>query len=155
MKDLQNSPSNKPRPDFGRSFICIPRRVLTRVFQGNKSERQLWHLYFILLVYAYHSDSYVRTSKGAAPCQSGEYIGTLRDLSELSGIPRSSLARLLGKLSETGYIEILSSKPHTHISIIDYHLITRGGTKRKASSMTPGQALAAYEERLMKGIVYG
>lgn len=157
MKPKKNVRKKKRKTSYqsyvDKPFIILPRLVFTRLYADDEMERLIGRMYLTLLLQAYHTDGVALVGENEIPCRKGEYFGSLRCLSDLMRVSYSTVHRLLKRLVEEGLISITKSVFGTHITVIGYAEITRS-TSVKEKEMTPGQALAAYEERLMKGIVY-
>lgn len=123
---VQNAEKEKITMDYLRgSYLRIPRKVINRMLIGTPAERQVGWLHFSLISLSFHTDGFVYlTGKRKVPCAKGEYVGSYRDLEELTGISRCTIGRLLQQLADECLIEVTRMKGGTRIRVCGYDWLT-------------------------------
>lgn len=140
-------------PAFGKSFIRLPRKLICRLFEEDTNKRLSGWLYFTLVVHCFHSDGLVKIRGKQVRCNKGQLVCCHRKLSDLTNIPPTSIGRLLQRLADEQLITVEVICGGSRISVTGYAEITRSASG-KEEELTASQQMAAYEERLEKGIVY-
>ena len=92
---------------MGHSFVKVPRVLYARVLSLEKEEKMLAGLHLVLFISCNFDDRVVKLGNNQVVSYRGEYVGTYRELSRLSGIPFGSISRLLEKLEKRELIEIV------------------------------------------------
>lgn len=91
---------------MGHSFVKVPRALYYKVLTSKKEEKMLARLHLVLFISCNYDYKTVKLGNNWVPGYRGEYVGTYRELSRLSGIPFGSISRLLEKLQKQKLIEI-------------------------------------------------
>lgn len=132
---------------FGNSFIKVPRKLVSKMFSRNEAERSLGQLHFTLFCLCNHTDGFVTLGYYYVKCRRGEFVGTYRMLSELSGLSLGTTVRQLNKLEEMNLIEISKVVGGSRITVCGYNDFTflSTGVKEQASGKgeNPGADAAA------------
>ena len=72
---------------MGHSFVKVPRVLYARVLSLEKEEKMLARLHLVLFISCNFDDRVVKLGNNQVMSYRGEYVGTYRELSRLSGIP--------------------------------------------------------------------
>lgn len=92
---------------MGHSFVKVPRVLYNKTLIPEKEERMLAWLHLVLFISCNFDDRVVKLGNCQVVSYRGEYVGTYRELSRLSGIPFGSISRLLEKLEKRELVEIV------------------------------------------------
>ncbi len=155
MRKLNDFSNEMAKPDYGKSFLRLPRKVLQRLYGKDDWEKQLGWLYITLIIHAFHSDGYVLLNGERVSCCRGEFVSSLRKLAELTKLSYSTIKRLLERLKLEQLVRLIPVKGGTRIQIIGYNEITysQKRTGQPDIQLTAAQSMAAYEERLKRGFI--
>ena len=102
---------------MSQGFIQLYRKILDEWFW---SDSKLCHLMITLILEANHQLQEVSFQGKKRTIGVGETIRTTRQLASITGIPKSSISRMLKNLCEANEIKILETKA-SHIKILRYH----------------------------------
>ena len=102
---------------MSQGFIQLHRKILDEWFW---SDSKLCHLMITLILEANHQLQEVSFQGKKRTIGVGETIRTTRQLASITGIPKSSISRMLKKLCEVDEIKILETKA-SHIKVLRYH----------------------------------
>lgn len=107
--------SNKPR----KGYLQVPNSVLDELFCKDTIERQRSLLYLCILKHAFFRNGSMKVNKYRYVCQQNEWLTTCSELSQLTGVKRSVVHRLLEQLQEKRYIEMSCNKRFTSIRLTE------------------------------------
>lgn len=102
---------------MSQGFIQLHRKILDEWFW---SDSKLCHLMITLILEANHQLQEVSFQGKKRTIGVGETIRTTRQLASITGIPKSSISRMLKKLCEVNEIRILETKA-SHIKVLRYN----------------------------------
>jgi len=102
---------------MNQGFIQLYRKILDEWFW---SDSKLCHLMITLILEANHQLQEVSFQGKKRTIGVGETIRTTRQLASITGIPKSSISRMLKKLCEVNEIRILETKA-SHIKVLRYN----------------------------------
>lgn len=151
---MKNSTKEKRVADFmGQSYVCIPRKVLSMLFEGNSREKKIGFVYLSLLAKAYFIDGYVVLNKHPYSCRRGEYVGTCKHLSLCTGMSQASVCRMLKWLVKEGFVEMSPLEDGSRIRVNEYDLLTVSRITGKAEDTTDPSLFSRFAEaeRLLGG----
>lgn len=92
---------------MGHSFVKVPRVLYNKTLSPEKEERMLAWLHLVLFISCNFDDRVVKLGNCQVVSYRGEYVGSYRELSRLSGMPFGSISRLLEKLKKRKLVEIV------------------------------------------------
>ena len=107
---------------MAQGFIQLHRKILDEWFWKDSSYA---HLMTTLILEANHESAKILFKGELRTIEQGETIRTTRQLEAKTGIPKSTISRMLKKLSKFGEIEIIKTKA-SHIKIIRYKQFMTG-----------------------------
>jgi hypothetical protein len=107
---------------MAQGFIQLHRNIQDEWFW---QDSKLAHLMTTLILEANHKSKKKDFKGELRTIERGETIRRTRDLEDITGIPKSTISRMLKKLSKFGEIEIIKTKA-SHIKIIRYEQFITG-----------------------------
>lgn len=101
-KELQKNGRGNRR----NGFLRVPHFLLDDLYSDDPVRRSKAGVYLCLLRHLYFADGVVVLNRRRMTCRKGEWITTLRQLEQKTGIPRTTIGRVLKRLEEEGDFEI-------------------------------------------------
>ena len=101
---------------MSQGYIQLHRKILDEWFW---KDSKLAHLMTTLILEANHESVKILFKGELRTIERGETIRATRDLEAITGIPKSTISRMLKKLSKYGEIKIIKTKA-SHIKILRY-----------------------------------
>lgn len=152
MRDLDSEKDFLAVQKFGAFFIKMPRSVIMRMSGNDEDERLTGRLHLFLICLCYYKDGYVSLNGSKIPCSKGEYIGSKRKLSALTGIAYGSVGRILDRLEKEGLIIIRLIPGGRSIRVCGYtqFVLPEEVNKEAMKAKTPEEAHAEEMRRLRK-----
>ena len=131
---------------MGQSYVCIPRKVLRMLLEGNSREKKIGFVYLSLLAKAYFIDGYVVLNKHPYSCRRGEYVGTCKHLSLCTGMSQASVCRMLKWLVKEGLVEMYPLEDGSRIRVNEYDLLTVSRKVKSADNATVPSSFSRFSE---------
>lgn len=148
--EKQKSENEMKAVDFmGRSFIKVPCIMMNNLLDINSYKRKKGLLHLSLFGLCYHTDGYVKVKNRRVLCARGEYVGTYRDLADLTGIGISSIYRIMHSLVKQRLVEVTAVEGGSRIRVYGYEEFTskpvsesspKGKTANAATCMAVAEA---------------
>jgi DNA-binding transcriptional regulator YhcF (GntR family) len=159
MSEMTEAPAVKEKKaltSWGKAYIKIPRNLIISLIKGNKENRQFIFLHLVLMTLCNYGESSIYRNGKEMICKRGEYIGSLRQLAKDTGIPATTVRRLLDKLVAQNWIEVTPISKGIRVYLYGYDSFTRSSSSQegKKKVKTPEEAYAEHIERLNRGIVF-
>ena len=139
--------------NLGKSFVKMPRKLLSLAFGSEKKSRLFGGVYIALVSLCYFKDGTVKLGKNYYTCHRGEYLGTYRELADRADISLGSVGYYLKELSQAGLIEYGPMSGGTRVKVCNYDYFS-GYFMKEESASDESQAAAramATAEKAMGG----
>lgn len=135
------------------SFVKIPRKILIRMISKVPFERRVGWFHLLLIVLSFHTDGFVMLNGRKVACWQGEYVGSYRGLSEISGYSITTVSRLLKKLIVQNLIVVMRLEGGTRIRVCGYRIIFNppesGSGKPPQCPVTPPDKLSEASKKMI------
>lgn len=122
--DLQRDGRGKRRS----GFLCVPHFLLDDLYSDDPMRRSRASVYLCFLKHVYFADGVIVVNRRRMTCLKGEWITTIRQLEQKTGIPRTTIGRVLKRLEEEGDFEIRHEGKFTFVRSV------RGETQKEETA---------------------
>lgn len=142
---------------LGEVYVKIPRSILNQLYHPDEWQQKIGRLYLFLYGRCAFQANTVKVGKYPVSCDRGEYAGSYRSLSEYTGVPLTTVHRILDHLEKHGLIRREKIAGGTRIYLYGYDRYNSTTTRKDTSadiSARRAEGLAMLEERLERGQVY-
>lgn len=109
-------------------FLRVPYFLLDELYSDDPVRRSQASVYLCFLRHLYFADGTVVLNRRRMTCRKGEWITTVRQLGQKTGIPRTTILRVLTRLAEEGDFEIRREGRFTFVRFL------RGETEKEAAA---------------------
>lgn len=137
--------------NLGKSFVKMPRKLLSLAFGSRKKSRLFGRVYIALVSLCYFKDGKVKLGRKYYTCHRGEYLGTYRELADRADISLGSVRHYLEELSQAGLIEYGPIAGGTRIKICNYDYFSANFVKEESEadeSQDAARAMATAEKAM-------
>ncbi|WP_293712162.1 winged helix-turn-helix domain-containing protein [uncultured Parabacteroides sp.] len=137
--------------NLGKSFVKMPRKLLSLAFGSEKKSRLFGRVYIALVSLCYFKDGTVKLGKNYYTCHRGEYLGTYRELADRADISLGSVGYYLKELSQAGLIEYGPIAGGTRVKICNYDYFSGFFVKEESATdeaQVAARAMAAAEKAM-------
>lgn len=128
--DLQRNGRGKRR----EGFLCVPHFLLDDLYSDDPARRSKAGVYLCFLRHVYFADGVIVVNRRRMTCRKGEWITTVRQLERKTGIPRTTIGRVLKRLEEEGDFEIRHEGRFTFVRFIRAETQKDGTPASKAAT---------------------
>ncbi len=107
-------------------FLRVPHFLLDDLYSDDPVRRSKAGVYLCFLRHVYFADGVVVVNRRRMTCRKGEWITTVRQLEQKTGIPRTTIGRVLKRLEEEGDFEIRHEGRFTFVRLLRIETETEG-----------------------------
>lgn len=118
----------------------VPHFLLDDLYSDDPVRRSKAGVYLCFLRHVYFADGVVVVNRRRMTCRKGEWITTVRQLEQKTGIPRTTIGRVLKRLEEEGDFEIRHEGRFTFVRLLRIETETEGTAAPKEGGPRPGDA---------------
>lgn len=120
---------------YGDAFVKTPRIIFGMMGDEKPDTRKKGMLLAFLFGNCYFEAGYVDLNGHKVRCERGEYVGSQAGLARLSGIPLTTVNRLLNRLEKEQLIAVDTIQGGSRIRVLGYDEFTasRKSAKKKTS----------------------
>lgn len=138
MKSLEQQ--KKGRGNRRNGFLCVPHFLLDDLYSDDPVRRSKASVSLCFLKYVYFADGMIVVNRRRMTCRKGEWITSVRQLEQKTGIPRTTLGRVLKRLAEEGDFEIRHEGRFTFVRSLRMETQKEGTEAPQKGASLPGEA---------------
>lgn len=120
--------------------MCVPHFLLDDLYSDDPMRRSKAGVYLCFLRHVYFADGVVVLNRRRMTCCKGEWITTVRQLEQKTGIPRTTISRMLIRLAEEGDFEIRHEGRFTFVRLLRIETETEGTAAPRKGASQPEDA---------------
>lgn len=136
-KELQKNGRGNKR----NGFLRVPNFLMDDFYSENPVKRSKASVYLCFLKHLYFVDGVIVVENRRISCRKGEWITTIRELEQKTGIPKTTIGRVLRRLEEEGDFEIRREGRFTFVRSLRMEEDTAAAAPKKATT-PPGDVPA-------------
>lgn len=123
-------------------FLRVPHFLLDDLYSDDPVRRSKAGVYLCFLKHVYFADGVVIVNRRRMTCRKGEWITTVRQLEQKTGIPRTTIGRVLKRLEEEGDFEIRHEGRFTFVRSLRVAMETDATAAPKEGASRPEDAVS-------------
>lgn len=133
---------------LGKSFMKMPRKVLTLSVGKSKKQRQFARIYMALVAMSYFKSGFMTLGKKQYACQPGEFYCTYQYLADRTDTSSGSMGYYLKELANEGLIEFSPVSGGTKFKICNYNYFLVRIVDDNGDASIAAKALATAEKAM-------
>lgn len=133
---------------LGKSFMKMPRKVLTLSVGTSKKGRQFARIYMALVAMSYFKSGFMKLGKKLYACQPGEFYCTYQYLADRTDTSSGSIGYFLKELANEGLIEFSPVPGGTKFKICNYNYFLVRIADDKGDAAFAAKAMADAEHSM-------